>query len=385
MKTFALIVCGAFGILLAVNRAEADEEKFVPVFTGGEDGYACYRIPALVRTKAGTLLAVADGRISGCGDIPNPLDLVLKRSPDNGKTWGPLQVIADYGKNASDTDAYSSSGLTNPLPRVAAGDAALLLDRGNGRVWVFYDNGGSLKGKFRNRAMKLEMRYSDDDGQSWSMAVDLEARYPELRPPGINFMASPGNGIQLTAGPHAGRLIFAAYIHGGPDYSMVIYSDDHGETWKLGGTSAQGGGESQIAETADGGLFASIRNNSFPEKGVRFFNTSADGGITWGKPYFETAKQPALPDPKCQGCLLSVDTASKDAKLVMLNAAHATARSNATLRVSSDGGRTWPISDVIYRGASAYSALTELPGREIGALLEVDKYKQIVFMRRRVP
>src|SRR4051812_42936067 len=228
MKTFLLIIHTAFAVFLVANQTEAapQTEQFVPVFTGGEDGYACFRIPALVRTKAGTLLAVADGRISGCGDIPNPLDLVLKRSLDNGKTWGPLQVIADYGRNKSDTDRYPSSGITNPLPRVAAGDAALLLDNANGRVWVFYDSGASLKGKFRNRAMKLEMRYSDDAGQSWSPAIDLEQQYPGVRPTGINFMASPGNGIQLVRGPHAGRLIFAAYIHGGPDYSMVIYSDD---------------------------------------------------------------------------------------------------------------------------------------------------------------
>jgi len=309
----------------------------------------------------------------------------LKRSVDDGNTWGPLQVIADYGRNKSDTDMYPSSGITNPLLRVAAGDAALLLDKTNGRVWIFYDNGALLKGKFRNRAMKLEMRYSDDDGLTWSPAIDLEQQYPGVRPTGINFMASPGNGIQLARGPHAGRLIFAAYIHGGPDYSVVIYSNDHGQTWRLGGTSSEGGGESQIAETKNGGLFASIRNNSFAERGVRFFNTSADGGLTWGKPYFQTATQAALPDPKCQGSLLSVDTASKDAALVMVNAAHPTARSNATLRVSPDGGRTWPISNVIYAGGSAYSALTELPRREVGILLEMDKYKQIVFTRRPVP
>src|SRR3954468_16504931 len=141
MKTFLLIIHTAFAVFLVANQTEAapQTEQFVPVFTGGEDGYACFRIPALVRTKAGTLLAVADGRISGCGDIPNPLDLVLKRSLDNGRTWTALQVIADYGKNTNDTDMYPASGLPNPVPRVAAGDAALLLDRSNNRVWVIYD------------------------------------------------------------------------------------------------------------------------------------------------------------------------------------------------------------------------------------------------------
>src|SRR5262245_30287198 len=103
--------------------------QFTSVFVGGQDGYACFRIPAMVTTLKGTVLAIADGRITNCHDIPNPLDLVLKRSTDSGKTWGPLQVIADYGKNTNDTETYAAYDLTNPVPRVAAGDAALLLDR----------------------------------------------------------------------------------------------------------------------------------------------------------------------------------------------------------------------------------------------------------------
>ncbi len=138
-----------------------------------------------------------------------------------------------------------------------------------------------------------------------------------------------------------------------------------------------------MAEMGAGGLFASIRNNALPETGVRYFNTSVDGGVTWGTPYFRTTNQPPLPDPKCQGSLLrlmAVET--KGPALVMLNAAHPTARSNAVLRVSYDQGRTWPESKVVYGGSSAYSALTEGPSREIGILLEIDNYKRIVFTRR---
>src|SRR5205814_612803 len=200
---------------IAASVSAAEPEKptsFVPVFVGGQEGYACYRIPAMVTTMNGTLVAVADGRISGCSDIPNPLDLVLKRSLDNGQTWTPLQVVAGYGKNTNDTDVYPAYGLTNAVSRVAAGDAALLLDRTNGRVWVFYDNGAYVAGNRHNRALKLEMRYSDNDGSTWSPGIDIESQNPDLRPSGTDFMASPGNGIQLVGGPHAGRLIFAAYV-----------------------------------------------------------------------------------------------------------------------------------------------------------------------------
>src|SRR5437773_5819503 len=116
------------------------------------------------------------------------------------------------------------------------------------------------------------MRFSDDDGVPWSPGIDVEAQNPGLRPAGTDFMASPCNGIQLANGPHAGRLIFSVYVWAQPYYSNLIYSDDHGQTWRLGGNAGTGGGEIQIAETEAGHLLATIRNNTFPEKGVRFFN-----------------------------------------------------------------------------------------------------------------
>src|SRR6476659_9465581 len=146
--------CSAFIYLLLCPTATlfGASPPIVDVFTAGSDGYSCYRIPAMVTTLKGTILAVADGRITNCADIPNPLDLVLKRNLDKGKTWTPLQVIADYGSNTNDTDTYPAYGLTNPVSRVAAGDAALLLDRTNGRVWVIYDNGAFVASQARHRA-----------------------------------------------------------------------------------------------------------------------------------------------------------------------------------------------------------------------------------------
>lgn len=368
--------------LLSAQEAFSKQDAasaLVPVFTAGAEGHACYRIPALVTTRKGVLLAVADGRLTNCADIPNPLNLVLKRSRDNGKTWGPLQVIADYGSNTNDSDVYPAYGLTNPVPRVAAGDAALLLDRTTGRVWVLYDNGAFARGQAHNRALKLELRCSDDEGASWSSGIDVEAMNPGLRPEGTDFMASPGNGIQLAEGPHAGRLIFPAYVWAKPFYSTLIYSDDHGRTWHIGGNAGTGGGEIQIAEIGKGHLFATIRNNTFPEKGVRFFNTSADGGQTWGTPYHQTPEQPALPDPKCQASLIAAASL-----LLLSNAAHPSSRTNLTLHISRDQGRTWPLNHLLYPGASAYSAMTSLSNGEIGILFEADKYQRIVFLRANV-
>ena len=355
----------------------------VPVFENGKEGYGCYRIPAMVTTLRGTLIAMADGRINGCGDIPNPLDLVAKRSYDNGRTWTPLQVIVNYGSDPTDTDVYPHYGITNPIPRVCGGDAALLLDRTNGRVWVLYDNGGNSGG----RKIKLEMRFSDDNGTNWSGALDIEAINPGLRPSSSGeFLTGPGNGIQLTSGTKAGRLIFPVYLYGSPSSSMVIYSDDHGQTWQRGGVAGAGGGEIQVAETSNGVLLASMRDNNFSTSGVRTFSRSVDGGITWGTPYTNTPNQPALPDPACQASIIRLTTTNQSNanRLVHANAADSSSRIKMTLRMSYDEGQTWPVTDLIYAGSSAYSALAPLTSGEVGLLFEADGYTRIDFVRRSV-
>lgn len=355
---------------------------FIPVFTGGADGYTCFRIPALVTTTNGTVIAVSDGRIGSCGDIPTPLDLVCKRSFDNGKTWGPLQIIADYGSNPSDVDTYPYYSQTN-ISRVSAGDAALLLDRTNGRVWVLYDNGGVVSG---SRKIKLEMRYSDDDGATWSPAIDIEAQNPGLRPTAPEFLAGPGNGIQLTGGPHAGRLIFCAYAYRNPYFSTVIYSDDHGATWQRGGNAGTGGGEIQVAETVDGGLIASMRDNSFSWSGVRTFSLSADGGATWRAVYTNTGNPPSIPDPGCQGNIYRLTTSndSNASRLIQANSASSSSRVNMTLRISYDEGATWPASNQVYAAGSAYSSVTKLATGDIGLLFEKDPYGNLAYTWRSV-
>lgn len=356
-----------------------------PLFVAGQEGYGCYRIPALVTTTQGTIIAVADGRISGCSDIPNPLDLVMKRSFDNGQTWTPLQVIADYGSNPNDTDVYPAYGLTNPIARTCAGDAALLLDRANGRVWVLYDNGAPSGG----RAIKLEMRYSDDDGATWSEPVDVEALNTNLRPTRAfapEFLTGPGNGIQLGEGPNAGRLIFPVYVYGNPYYSAVIYSDDHGATWQRGGIAGTGGGEIQIVEMSNGGLLASLRDNAFSWNGVRTFSRSDDGGLTWGSLYTATTNQPALPDPACQASIIRLTTTngSNASRILFANAAATSVRTAMTLRISYDEGQTWPVTSLVHSGSSAYSALTRLASDEAGLLFEAANYTRIDFARRSV-
>lgn len=355
--------------------------NFIRVFEAGTDGYTCFRIPALLTTASGTLIAMSDGRIGSCGDIPTPLDLVIKRSFDNGNTWGPLQVVTDYGTAQGDVDDYPAYGLTN-VARVSAGDAALLLDRTNGRIWTLYDNGGVVSG---SRKIKLEMKYSDDDGVTWSPRIDVEAANPGIRPSGGEFLAGPGNGIQLSEGPYAGRLIFPVYRYASPSASGVIYSDDHGATWQRG-ELITGGGEIQVAETAGGGLLASMRDNNFAWSGVRTFARSTNGGATWGPAYTNTVIPPTMADPQCQGNVFRLTTTndSNASRLIHANAAHPSSRVNMTLRVSYDEGQTWPVSNQVYAAGSAYSSVTRCANGDVGLLFEKDPYGNLDFIRRSI-
>ncbi len=357
--------------------------NYTPVFVSGT-GYPEYRIPAMVTTTNGTVIAVADGRTSN-GDIPYPLDCVCRRSLDNGNTWQPMQVIAAYSTDGG-TDIYPAYGITNPIPHRCAGDSALLLDRTNGRVWVLYDNGTTNGG---GRAIKLEMRYSDDNGATWSARMDVEALNSNLRPAKASapeFLTGPGNGIQISSGAYAGRLIFPVYIYGSPYYSAIIYSDDHGATWKLGGNCGTGGGEIQIVETPNGGLFASMRDNNFSWSGLRTFSRSTDGGLIWGALFTNTTNPPTIPDPACQGSILRLTTTNDSgvSRIVFANCNSSSSRVAMTLRISYDEGQTWPVSDLVYSGNSGYSALTKLATGEIGLLNEVNSFARIDFVRRSV-
>jgi BNR repeat-like domain/Carbohydrate esterase, sialic acid-specific acetylesterase len=376
------------GVVADTNAPAPFVYNYTPVFVSGT-GYPEYRIPALVTTTDGTVIAVADGRSSN-GDIPSPLDCVCRRSFDNGYTWQPMQVIAPYSTDGG-TDTYPAYGITNTIVHKCAGDSALLLDRTNGRVWVLYDNGTSSTNRFNSatRAIKLEMRYSDDNGATWSPRVDVEALNPNLRPAITNapeFLTGPGNGIQLASGTNAGRLIFPVYVYGNPYYSAIIYSDDHGATWQRGGIAGNGGGEIQVAETPGGGLLASMRDTTFSWSGVRTFSRSTDGGLTWGALFTNTTNPPTIPDPVCQGSILRFSTTNDSSanRIVSANCNSSSSRVAMTLRMSYDEGATWPVSNLVYSGTSGYSALTRMANGKIGLLNEVNSFARIDFVQRAI-
>jgi len=343
----------------------------IKVFKAHENGYDNYRIPALVSTKGGTLLAFAEGRkhLSDAGDI----DLVCKRSADGGKTWSDQQVVWDDGENTCG----------NPCP---------VVDQKTGTIWlVMTHNLGQDHEKDIIRGTSQESREiwvckSMDDGRTWSVPQEIT---PEVKNPTWGWYATgPGIGIQISKGPYAGRLVIPADFsyqdssgNGSYQYgSCSFFSDDGGITWQPGGTIAPKMNECQVAEVpgTDGMLIMNMR--SYRGKHCRAISFSRDGGMSWSP----ASDDPSLIEPVCQGSFISYHGKRKHALecLLFLNPADSAVRRNMTLRASFDGARSWPVQRVLYGGPAAYSSLAELPSGNIGALYEAgssNPYEYIVF------
>ncbi|MGH9630615.1 MAG: sialidase family protein [Bryobacteraceae bacterium] len=331
----------------------------VDVFTSGQDGYHTYRIPAIVQTRKGTLLAFCEGRKSGQGDAGN-IDLLLKRSTDRGRTWSQIILIADFG---SDT-------VGNPAP---------VVDRRTGTIWLLHtSNPGDVPEKQIEAGLTGPTRtvwvtHSKDDGLTWAKSVDITASVK--KPEWTWYATGPVNGIQLRSG----RMVIPSDHNRGDAterYSHVIYSDDSGKTWKLGGSAGPHCNESTIVELRDGSLMLNMR--SYHGKNRRAVSISKDGGLTFSEPVLDDA----LIEPVCQASLLRVGE-GKSSVLLFANPA-GTKRVNMTVRLSRDDGKTWIHSKSLHPGPSAYSNLIAITPKLIGLLYEKGEsspYERITFDR----
>lgn len=342
--------------------------SFVTVFTNGQEGYPAYRIPSLLTTKRGVLLAFAEGRMSLRDHAEN--DIVLKRSTDNGQTWGALQLVAEDGTNA----------LGNPTAVVV---------RETGRVLLMYqryakgfDEHKAEPGLDGSRICRTWLQHSDDEGATWSKPREITASVK--RPTIVTSTATgPGIGIQLRRGKHAGRILMP--FNQGPYGKWKVYaafSDDHGETWRYGETAEEGAAghanEVQFVELNDGSVMLNARNQGGGLK-QRKIAISRDGGTTWST----TQHDAALIEPVCQGSILRHPNAGDPQRdfILFSNPGIQTGRSNGVIRLSRDEGKTWPVSRVLYPGGFAYNCLASLPDDSVGCLFERDGYKTIRFAR----
>ena len=341
----------------------------VVVFEAGTDSYSHIRIPSLVTLADGTLLAFAEGRAGG-DHAKN--DIILKRSTDGGDTWGPLQVLDDQGGDS----------LNDPM--------AVEIRRGpnTGRVLLFYMSfpegchTNCVEPGYGPRSSRNWVIHSDDRGRTWSTPRDVTEI---VRRPTSSFAGSPGIGIQLETGDHAGRLVIP-YREGPLSRVRIymLYSDDGGSTWRRGelvddGTDGGGGDEVAVAALADGTLVLNARGHNGAPKS-RKTSRSTDGGVTWTP----LSNDPAIPSPHCMASIIpfAVDSeAGPRTGLLYAGPWSPTRRALGSISVSDASGEDWSGPVEVVPGGFAYSQLSMTGPGEVGLLFEGAGYARIGLLR----
>lgn len=321
------------------------------VFREGEAGYASFRIPVVLRSEKGTLLAFAEGRRAGRSDTGD-IDLVLKRSFDEGRSWGPLQLVHDAGEDTIGNPCVAQDPRTKTLVLLACRNAGedresriLAGKSGTGRtVWVL-----------RSR----------DDGASWSAPEDITA---SVKKDGWTWYATgPAPGIHLRRSPRPGRLVFPANharIGERSHRSHLILSDDGGQTFRLGAIAPRPlVNEAAVAELPDGRLVLNMRNYDRTQP-VRQVATSDDAGETLR----DQRHEPTLPEPRCQAALLAPPPGTCRSPLLFSNPAHPKERRRLTVKHAREEGYEETV--VLHEGPAAYSTLTPVRNALFGCFYE---------------
>jgi photosystem II stability/assembly factor-like uncharacterized protein len=330
------------------------------VYYAGELGYKEFRIPVLVPTNSGVLLAISEaGRTaSDFGDR----DLLLRRSTDGGRTWSDVQLLRDEEKST-------------------CGNPTVVVDRRSGPVHMFSTvNGG-----------RVYHNYTDDDGVTWSQFEDITETFEDFkgRFAWTRLATGSGLGIELARGKHKGRFIMTCWMTKDEKKyrSAVVYSDDRGTTWKAGGLSdeAFNTNECSVYERANGTLCLNMRGGgNHPKadrKPCRIVATSNDGGLTWSKSRYDEN----LIGPECLASTRRYSWPQQGSSRVLFcNPADKQHRMNMTVRVSYDEGDSWTVAKQIFAGPSAYSCLARLNNGDIGLLYERGdrhRYQKMTFAR----
>ena len=363
--------------------------KIIDVFISGEEGFGSYRIPSIIYTKSSSLLAFCEARTELNDHAQNKI--VLKRSFDRGESWGDLQVLADAGLKS----------LNNPLLVEIEETGRIVLmyqcypyteisDVKNPEKWKSHatqnfppnvHEANVQPGYEGDKICRTYLRYSDNDGISWSEAKEI-TRFVKRKTKVTNYASGPGIGIQIKIGPYKGRIVMP--FSQGPWNQMkayVVFSDDLGETWRMSdpiNSHVLGqANESQVVELADGGLM--INSRSYQGEPYRLKATSQDGGSTWSDFQYDYN----LNCPGCQGSILRLNYSEKGKKaaLIFSNPEHKEERMNGTIKVSYDDGNSWKTASSVCKGFYGYSCLTDLGLNEIGVLFERNAYATIGFRK----
>lgn len=325
--------------------------EFVNLFSAENDpAIACYRIPAIITASNGDLLVAIDERVPSCGDLKwsDDINIVMRRSHDNGKTWTATERIVD-----------------EPLGE-AASDPSMILDSETDEIFLFYNYMNHFTEK---NVYYLKLIRSKDNGKTWSSPKDITSQItkPDWKND-FKFITS-GRGTQTIDGRLLHTLVnIEKGLH-------VFGSNDHGENWYLIENSILPADESKIIELANGNWMI---NSRVKDAGHRYIHISSDEGQTW-----ETTKDTSLVDPACNASIIRypAELAGDDKnRLIFCNANSSSSRTNLTLRLSYDEGQSWSSGKTIYSGAAAYSTISILENGDIGIVFEKDEYKENVFL-----
>ncbi|MEM0924845.1 MAG: sialidase family protein [Planctomycetota bacterium] len=322
------------------------------VFRAGESGYDTFRIPAIVRTPSGALLAFAEGRVNSRADHGD-LDIVSRRSEDNGLTWGPLKLVRSDGVHQ----------VGNPCP---------VVDNETGKILLLHNTSRNSEREVLSGigAREVFLIESDDEGVTWGVPRNISASTKR-----VNwrwYATGPCSGIQLRSGTHAGRLVLPANhsVHF-PDRDQweyrchSLYSDDNGTTWNIGASSSVGGNETQIAEASRDLLIQDVRmqTDRLGSRAVRF---SSNGGSSW-TPLQHDKQRPC---PKCQGSLIAAPTGTAAQSRLFSSNPRGPGRTHLTVYASDNSGTRWKPIKTLHDGPSAYSNLVITDDGNLACLFE---------------
>lgn len=375
VATLLAMIVGNGGPSAAAEDAVDQQLSTSVVFEAGEDGYPTYRIPALVVTRSGTLLAFCEARTGGDW---SQIDIVSRRSTDGGQSWSPLRKVAEVpGPLTKNPAALRQRS-------VKAGEVTY-----NNPLAIVDHETGAVHFLFCLEYARCFYQRSDDDGQTYTKPVEITQTFEKLRDqyPWQVLATGPGHGIQLEGG----RLVVPVWLSTAtganvhhPSVITTIYSDDRGHSWQPGAIVTGereplvDPNECQAVELADGSVLLNIRSESPPNR--RAVAISPDGVSNWSVPSFD----PALVDPICMAsiCRLTKQPAGDRNRLLFSNPANLEVakgkaapgthreRKNLTVRLSYDEGETWAAQRALEPGPSGYSDLAVGPDGMIYCLYE---------------
>ncbi len=338
-----------FGFCMSATADDSFLDK--TLFMSGQNKTHTFRIPALITAPNGDLIAACDARRKNAADLiwVRDIDIVVRRSRDNGKTWEKMEIVCDYGDG---------------LP---ASDPSFILNSKTGEIFCFYNFMDQDKAP---KEFRLLYQTSKDNGKTWSQARDITENItrPEWKK---DFMfITSGRGIQTEKGELLHTLVNLKR-------GLFIYgSKDNGKTWELYPQAIKPGDESKVVQLAGGNLMINSRVNG---SGARWVHKSNDDGKTW-----KGEKSKTLIDPGCNGSIIRY-TSKKGGytknRLLFANCDTVKGRKKLTLKISYDEGKTWSKGKVIHAGSAAYSSLTICKDGSIGILYEAKGYKEIRFAR----